>query len=115
MNIPEIAREALRVLDRDGWCKGSLQYRNRENMPRYPQGSHCLGGAWNIAHHGDPWWANNDCGNVYEPVADVIKAQYPEQLSAVVLEAPSLIMWLNDAPTTTEADVRAILEKLATS
>jgi hypothetical protein len=131
MSPSQVARDSLDILSRDGWCKWTttkwttamspgaiiaMTHDRKASFLSFPEGSHCLGGAWNVAHHGDPWWVNN-VNDLYEPVADVIKAQYPEaaglQLSAVVLEAPSLIMWLNDAPVITEADVRAILEKLA--
>jgi hypothetical protein len=111
MDAAETAREALRVLDRDGWCKGSLSYNSSPPGGVYPGGSHCLGGAWNIADHGTVLW-DTSCPGTYEPVADVIRAQYP-QYSSDVSEAPCLIMWMNDADPTTEADVRAILEKLA--
>ena len=125
------AREALEVLDRDGWCKGSVTlYRNSpykimiigygspDNIIdpasfSYPDGSHCLGGAWNIALCGKPSFLK-DCDEAYEPLISVILAQYPE-IAETGLNRTSVILHFNDRAGTSEDDVRAILEKIACS
>jgi len=118
MNAAEIARKALYILDRDGWCKHSLTW----CAPcatvyggNYPEGSHCIAGAWNLAAHGNDRWADD-----YQPLHEVITAQYPdfrvENDGWLKLDTPQghIAMW-NNRDETTEQDVRAILEKLACS
>lgn len=129
MNPAEIARKALKVLDEDGWCKGSVNL--NKNSPftllitdgagtlldlsksQYPNGSHCLGGAWNIALHGKPHFLK-DQGDSYEPLVLTIFAQYPE-IADLGLDRLAAIMNFNDRSEITEDDVRAILEKIACS
>ena len=119
MNAAEIARKALEILDRDGWCKGTTVYpRLTPISPRsYRTGSHCIGGAWSMAATGDA--AMNCLDSVMMPLIEVIREQYPEIRDSV--EAPVLglpkreITLFNDLPGTTEADVRAILEKIGAS
>lgn len=128
MNVAETARKALAALDKDGWCKGSTKLDNNARIMfmgtefilgtmdgKYPDGSHCLGGAWNIALHGIHYFLEDP--ELYEPLVQAILAQYPEVRDhwiRVGKEPNSgLILHWNDRKETTEADVRAILEKLA--
>lgn len=130
-SVPDIAREALEILDRDGWNKGSLTRLSDEGVPpawlAYKTGSHCIAGAWNLAQHGHEGWDLN--GVNYFPLYDMIKAQWPEYRSVnaeryaeMLLVVPGLrissfiacfIADWNNAVETTETDVRTILEKLA--
>jgi len=124
-NVAETARKALEVLDRDGWCKGSPEFSPDQGefevwTPGFPHpvrhsgyrtGSHCLGGVWNIALHGRCSFTCSDAS--YEPLIRVILSQYPELDEQEFLAPSGVITYLNDRPDITEADVRAILEKLA--
>ena len=127
MDVAQIARKALEILDRDGWCKGSVNFKpgpssgitiKSAGLPafapgNYPAGSHCLGGAWNLALHDCP---NFLAGNpeLYKPLAKAIHAQYPE-IAELGLEPQGSIVNFNDRASVTETGVRAILEKLAAS
>lgn len=129
METAEIARKALAILDEHGWCKFALT-----DMA----GRHCLGGAWNLAHHGycdwnvgNPRWYYEQPlvidESAHQPLADAICALYPEFSSLLsmsrlreiaitrgeVTPAAWLIADWNNHPDTTEDDVRAVLEKLA--
>lgn len=112
MNTAETARKALEILDRDGWCKGTLSWRRP-----YRPSSHCLAGTWNMALYGD--WAfpleMADHGAEYEPLLAAIREQYPdmEEEAKEDWHSLGLITWFNDRGRTAEADVRAVLEKLA--
>jgi hypothetical protein len=126
-DIADTARRALEILDRDGWCKRALTWcalpsALLDSMPRlssfpdmlgnYPEGSHCIGGAVNLALRGKDRWVLTPLGqSVYEAIASAICAQYPEHTPGF----PSvmfIVAW-NNRPSTTEGDVRRILEKLA--
>ena len=116
MNIAETARKALEILDKDGWNKGSTD-KNSIYSPSDPYkiGSHCAGGAWGKAlgiefHH-------ENTGQLL-PLIEMIREQYP-QIEEMIREEGIFpypirtITMFNDMDSTTEADVRAILEKLA--
>lgn len=117
----QVAREAIAVLDRDGWGKGATTI----SVPSYSSvgmpGAHCLGGAINIAVKGSAIWIpyTTDpeyaaCCRHYEVVAAKIRERYPDfphdpfQDTDVFL----LTSW-NDADGTTEHDVRGVLEEIA--
>jgi hypothetical protein len=119
MNHAEIAQGALDILDRDGWCKFSLTYRSLFNaVPDFPRdGSHCIGGAVNLAMTGqDNWVLDSD---FYGVLAGVIREQYPDHRLPEYAPADVLDVWFiaewNNNPGTTEADVRRVLEKIAAS
>lgn len=126
-NVAATVRRTLEILDRDGWCKGSLNFRMavvqywtitaglpafKVEADQYPAGSHCLGGAWNLALHDDLAFAR-DHPEVYKPLTEIILAQYPEIADIGFTEPSAIIANFNDRMSVTESDVRAILEKLA--
>jgi hypothetical protein len=126
-DIPTIAREALAILDRDGWNKGAvtlselgagLGYTNGERFhtsyTHYPVGSHCIGGAWNLALHGADTW-DTRLPELYQPLVDILQAEWPERtIDGYDRNHLSwVIAYWNNHPRTTEADVRRVLEKLA--
>jgi hypothetical protein len=105
MNTAEIARKALEVLDRDGWCKMALTWPGA--------GTHCIAGAANIAMHDTSDWAYDE-DEFYDEAARIIRIQYPEYKDDCT-EFPGevLVVEWNNSPGITEADVRAVLEKMA--
>jgi hypothetical protein len=114
--VPQVAAEALEILERDGWCKGTV---SSPPIMVYLSpvlarpGSHCLGGAVNLAARGAPeCWADED--PCLAAAARVIAEQYPE-IPASLGEGPParLVTYFNDRADTTYPDVRRILEKLA--
>lgn len=116
IDVAETARTALEILEEHGWCRGSVNYRCWIGSgPRYPVGSHCIGGAWNLAASGTVQFQPEDSG-IYDALAGVIQAQYPE---CALRDFPHCnpqictIMWFNDTRAGSESDVRRILEKLA--
>jgi len=123
MTDSDTARKALEILDSDGWCKDHLTYPGFYALTRYPApwqaGSHCIGGAVNIAMHGNEDWQLPGTADFYRRLADVIREQYPEFRAPRVTglmpgtEDISFIAQWNNAPETAEADVRRILEKIA--
>ena len=112
----EIARIALEILDRDGWCKGSvcIDYPGAS----YPLGSHCLGGAWAIAAGTE---LHCDNAPLFESLIQVIRDQRPgidDMIEDVFrgelnLQDIRVITLFNDLIASTEDDVRVILEKIA--
>jgi hypothetical protein len=110
IDVAETAAKALAILDRDGWNKGATSLSPGSSEP-YRVGSHCLGGAWNLAATGRAGWSHDT--SIYLPVTDVILAQYPDLTWLTRKDPPRMIICLNDMDQTTEDDVRAILEKLA--
>ena len=104
----EKAREALEILNKNGWCKGAT---TNLTDPRYPRNSHCLGGAWNLALYESDMWMSNDIP--YRVLASLILEQYPDRGVAAGDPAAYNVTEFNDHPHTTEDDVRSILEKLA--
>ncbi len=115
MNTAETARKALEILDRDGWNQGAVQRGYASGDGRFRAGSHCIGGAWNLALSGQVRWLHDV--TVYEPLLRVIREQYPDFFQYQdFFQYPdffrNLGVW-NDQPSISEADVRAILEKLA--
>lgn len=113
MNVAETARKALEILDRDGWCKFAVTWTSfqKQMYPghHYPEGSHCLSGLWGEAV------GIENAGNreLYEPLAAVVREQYPEYIPGIDPNWPlTIIPAMNDALGITEADVRAILEKV---
>lgn len=118
--VPQLAREALEVLDQDGWCKGSTSLSLHQVLlgnNTYLPGSHCLGGAWNKACYGSPAFRGFAFAGIYEPLLEVILEQHPEVArindANPGWDSASLVTFFNDYSTTTETDVRSILEKLA--
>lgn len=127
MNIAETARKALEILDLDGWNKGNVARPYVSVVHGYRANSHCIGGAWNMALSGRPRWLRDM--TVYEPLVQMIREQYPDfylapvrytantaAMPASVSPAATNVSFIsawNDTMSTTEADVRAILEKLA--
>ena len=132
----DTARKALEVLDSDGWCKGFLTFGETSvfvyTATQIPLpgkiGSHCIGGAVNIAMSESSRWldvADEDYG-FYAELADLIREQYPEFDGyrqyrhiiggrEIILPPPPvsyIAMWNNDKDRT-EEEVRRILEKLA--
>jgi hypothetical protein len=107
--VPEIAARALEVLGKDGWCKW-MTTNNAGGL--YPVGSHCLGGALNLAYGGcsEMWYCPPP---LYRMIADLIGEQYPEWRIAGYFPPVSIITAFNDHAVITETDVRRILEKLA--
>jgi hypothetical protein len=112
--VPEIARDALDLLDRDGWCKwAATMHEQGIGCRQYRKGAHCLGGALSMAYGAtaDMWTCPQA---VYQRVADLIGEQYPEwQEWKAGFPVVCTITAFNDHEDTTEADVRRILEKLA--
>src|SRR5215469_7303713 len=119
----QIAREALTILDRDGWNKGALcaeqtdleQSRSwYQNQPQNLRvGSHCIGGAVNIALSGDRSWLESEYGDeFYQHLASKIRELFPDRYKHDSNEDIwSIAMW-NNHPATTEQDVRTVLEKI---
>ena len=112
MTPAETARKALEILDRDGWCKYTTIWTtlHARNFPgsNYRIGSHCLGGAWNEATRIE---SIGKLQESYAPLSAVIAEQYPGYKQDVIYPW-NIIPMMNDDGTTTEADVRAILEKV---
>lgn len=113
MSPAEIARKALEILDRDGWCKYTTIWTTLHARmyagSDYQIGSHCLGGAWNEA---SGWGLTLEhLRESYEPLAAVIREQYPAYHADAACPW-NVIPMMNDDGPTTEADVRSILEKV---
>jgi hypothetical protein len=129
MTDSDTARKALEILDSDGWCKDHLTFPGFYAMTLtgdpfpWRTGSHCIGGAVNIAMHGNEDWQLPGTADFYRRLADVIREQYPEfRAPATLMIGPEaragtedilFIATWNNARETTEADVRRILEKIA--
>jgi hypothetical protein len=122
MSPSQVARDSLEILSRDGWCKWTttlypgilvpLTHEQKALMQGFPfpVGSHCLGGAMNLALTGcAEFWCENALA--YDAAASVIMDQYPQKWDG--LGSGSILTYFNDLNETTEQDVRAILEKLA--
>jgi hypothetical protein len=116
----EIARGALEILDRDGWCKFFVTAPDPERYPVWTTGAragqHCVGGAWNLAHHRSDMWDTNDLTYLVPLVAE-IRAQYPEMVAGAPQEwggmFPPVVAYWNNHDDVTEDDVRRVLEKIA--
>lgn len=115
-NIAETARKALEILDRDGWCQGEITWTGilggRGDILKFKLGSHCLGGVWNLAVTSETTWLSGERAHYYAPLITVLREQYPEHFSDND-RLWDIIPRVNDAASTTEADIRVILEKLA--
>jgi len=126
-SVSQTAARALEILNEDGWCKGSVNFRAISDLHwittiglpafqvapgQYETGSHCLGGAWNLALHDDPSFLR-EYPELYEPLTEVILAQYPEIADIGFTDPSAVIANFNDRPLVTESDVRVLLEKLA--
>ena len=125
-NTADIARDALAVLDSDGWCKNHLTFSEIASLYAgsglplpWQIGSHCIGGAVNIAMHEDACWGDEHA--FYAELAEVIRQQYPEYVPPVscsgtrevpVTDVYYIATW-NNAQDRTGEEVRRILEKLA--
>lgn len=124
--VGRVARRALEILRDDGWNKGALTW--LEGFPTfegvsYQPGSHCIGGALNLAMCEDDLslrtdnWRPGD--ETYEAVREVIAAQYPDfQLdmhgfAVKMYETVNFIARWNNQPERTIEDVESVLEKLA--
>jgi hypothetical protein len=72
-----IARDALAILDRDGWNQGMLTW--QFGGEKFRDGSHCVGGAVNLAMHGSDEWAydEREAAPVYTAIADAMEAIDP--------------------------------------
>ena len=117
MNVAETARRALEILDADGWNKGYPVKRLSSGLADpYRIGSRCGGGAWARACG---VYLAHECRDYFLPLVTMIREQYPEiddeiGKNPALRDFPiSVITSFNDRAATTEADVRAILEKLA--
>ena len=118
----QVACDALDVLDRDGWCRHTTTWPplgGRSGL--YPVGAHCMGGLINIAACGADDWKGDLIG-IYEVVRDKIREMYGWELPEDMV--PGLCGLLHGGVTVryvatwndleaSEADVRAVLEKLA--
>ena len=128
----ETARQALQWLARDGWCKGStgLTPERKQMMLSHPDGwghdagqwrigSHCAGGAVNLALSGgkSSWWSHAD--EAYAPFAEVIRRRWPEMTRRVhprqASPHMSLLMVFNDDMETSYDDVIAMLREVEAS
>lgn len=127
--LPEIARDALDVLDRDGWCRGATLKRHSTAPDMYadlygevyPEGSHCIAGLLNMSMWGNSEWhlAGSD---IYRVVGEKIQELYgwenphtydeDDDPTFAFTVYTSLITSWNDK-SAKEPDVRAVLEKLA--
>ena len=77
-------------------------------------GSHCIGGAWNLALHGDDDVAGDENSYDKRQIADVIVSQHPEWGPQYCGPGDvGFIAEWNNHKSTTEDDVRAVLEKIA--
>ena len=117
MSVAETARCALEVLDADGWNKGSAnKHKLLGATDPYFLGSHCIGGAWARACG---VYLVHEYRDYFLPLVTMIREQYPEiddeiGKNPVLRDFPiAVITSFNDRAATTEADERAILEKLA--
>lgn len=117
--LSDTARKALQILDRDGWNKGYLTAPSWEYTEALRAGSHCIGGAWNLALYGDDEWLeeNFESYESYIRIAEVIVAQHPEYspkygFTPDCFPIGLIADWNNDEATT-EGDVRAVLGKIA--
>lgn len=113
-NVAATARKALEILDRDGWCKGEITWSGMMTKKggQFRIGSHCLGGAWNLAVTNETTWLQGEAAHYYAPLIGVLREQYPEHFTGDE-RLWDIIPRVNDTTSTTEADIRAILEKLA--
>ena len=117
MSPAEIARKALEILDRDGWCKYQVTWTSfaaaMYSGSDYRLGSHCLSGAWGEVVG---TLSGRELKEAYAPLAAVVREQYPAYAQVADPAYPlTIIPAVNDAPDVTEADVRAILEKVIAS
>ncbi len=116
MNVAETARKALDILDRDGWNKGYLTNPYLDGPGLYREGSHCIGGAWNLALTGTSatWLLAPEGDAGYELLAQTIQEQHPDLKGQYAdWSSIGIIADWNNHERTTESDVRRILEKLA--
>ena len=119
--VAETARKALEILDRDGWCRWSLEcseadlpyYRRQGMTPR--AGSHDLCGLWSLAVLGR---LQPDAGaeDVYGPLARRIRELDPDLdrlFTGGALDVPVFYVIATNDRWTTESEARAFLEGLA--
>jgi hypothetical protein len=91
VDICDIYRRAVEILDRDGWCQGTEQDHT---------GRHCAQGALRIA----AGWSAKECADM--ALENAVLRPLQQHLSSLVT------VW-NDAPGRTEAEVRASLVAVA--
>lgn len=122
LTYAEIATRALSILEQDGWNRGYLVLRplfNYEN-PEHKTGSHCIGGAINLAANpllnGWAWYSSPGMAWFYQHVVTTIRRLHPDYAwpEATAEKGPHyyIAKWNND-PITTYADVRAVLTAIA--
>lgn len=124
----QAARAALEILNRDGWCKRALTLHGSFPAAPYREGSHCIGGAVNIAMFGNDMWHGDSSyllsrtgpgDDLYAVLAGKIRELYPElagdamPLARYRSQDTALIARWNNHPGISEADVRQVLEKIA--
>ena len=105
----EIAREALNILDCDGWAK----CRHITST-----GAHCVGGAVNIAMFGKPSWRlHGEDEGFYDHLLCKIKESsdlpFVRSMGDGSVRTATDIIWWHDSPWVEEADVRVVLGKIA--
>lgn len=110
MTPAEIACKVLEILDRDGWCRYAMTWREVHDRiypgAGYRLGSHCLAGAWGQVICLVPM---EEMEEAYGLLVSVIREQYPE-LSPDPRYPWMIIPMMNDHAT--EEEVRAVLEKM---
>ena len=121
----QIAADALTAMDRDGWCRGATTWTLGRDVyvesetGKYPVGSHCLGGLINIGMWNSPTWCKEEMG-LYRMVAGRSGEMYGWELPETMdywegdpyWDDTRYIATWNDS-SACEADVRAVLEKIA--
>lgn len=128
MTPSEAAAGALDYIARDGWCKCAVEMTPMRRMMllNYPErisshvlewkiGSHCAGGAMNLALSGgkSTWWSHPD--SAYSAVASVIRERFPSIAARVnpCSSSPdrALVMIFNDDEHVSYDDVIWVLRK----
>lgn len=113
---PEIAREALAILKRDGWNRGYLSLTEYSRVKVFALGSHCIGGAANLALSGGTsfWWQITPAArDFYQHLADAIVAREPDSVNEIGHESSPMefvVGWNNSRQ---REDVFAVLESMA--
>lgn len=118
MTPAEAAGKALTLLERDGWAQGITlvtddMHAGADAKVKGKVGARCLGGMLNTAMYDDPYWQAHPSTDVFKVVAQKILELHPDY-EFPQLTATAIIVDWNDRESRTEADIREILEKVAT-